>query len=129
VKIDWSYLGDISQVGARFWFFNSSDGSRTGRLVRVIDDGIPGQGDFSLIPRFEIDKPAALILKNVDQSYNGMYTFSLQDITSPQYQTSEVVVFIASKFCSKIKLLVLSNFAAIFSPCSSYMSSINYDQF
>ncbi|CAB3998864.1 limbic system-associated membrane -like [Paramuricea clavata] len=97
VKIDWSFVGDISQVDIRTWFFNSSDGSRTGRLARVIDDGIPGQEDFSLIPRFEIDKPAALILKNVDQSYNGMYIFSLQDGKSVQPQSSEVVVFIAEK--------------------------------
>ncbi|CAB3986932.1 B-cell receptor CD22-like isoform X1 [Paramuricea clavata] len=97
VKIDWSYVGDISQVDLRFWFFNSSDGSRTGRLARVLEDGDPGQQDFSLIPRFEIDKPATLILKNVDQSYNGMYTFSLLDKKSAQPQTSEVVVFIAKK--------------------------------
>ena len=103
MKIDWSYVGDISQVDLRSWFFNSSDGSRIGRLARILADGDPGQQNFTLIPRFEIDKPAALILKNVDQSYNGMYTFNLLDGTSAQPQSSEVVVFIASTFCSKVK--------------------------
>ena len=115
MKIDWSYLGDTSQLETRYWYFNSSDGSRTGRLARIVDDGNPGGEDFSLIPRFEIDKPAALILKNVDQRYNGMYTFDLKLKSSRNILSSKVVVFIASKFCSKIKLLVFSKFAAIFS--------------
>jgi hypothetical protein len=98
VKIDWSYVGDISKVNLRTWNFHSSDGSRTGALTVIAFDLDPVRMNFSLIPRFEIEKPATLVLKNVDQSYNGMYTFSLQKQGSGQSELSKVGVFIASKF-------------------------------
>jgi hypothetical protein len=98
VKIDWSYDGDIKKVNLRTWFFNSSDGSGTVQLTQVFLDRERETKDTSLIPEFEIEKPAALVLKNVDQSYNGMYTFSLQEQGPVLPQLSKVVVFIASKF-------------------------------
>jgi hypothetical protein len=98
VKIDWSYVGDISKVNVRTWFFNSSDGSRTAELTQVFKDREREPKDTSVIPEFEIKKPAALVLKNVDQSYNGMYTFSLQKQGPVPPEVSKVVVFIASKF-------------------------------
>jgi hypothetical protein len=98
VKIDWSYIGDISKVNLRTWTFNSSDGSETVELTQVFKDREREPKDTSLIPEFEIEKPATLVLKNVDQSYNGMYTFSLQTQGPVPAEVSKVDVFIASKF-------------------------------
>jgi hypothetical protein len=101
VKIDWSYIGDITEVTLRIWRFNSSDGSGTVDLTQVFKDRPREPKDTSLIPDFEIEKPAALVLKNVDQSYNGMYTFALQKQRVALPEVSKVGVFIASKFCNK----------------------------
>ncbi len=82
-KIDWSFVDVIFQVKFRQWFFNSSDGSRTGQLAAIASDADIVQKNFSLIPGFDIEKPATLILKNVDRSYNGMYTFVIYTQSSP----------------------------------------------
>ena len=100
MKIDWSYVGDINNVLLRNWSFKSSDGSRTGKLAAIAYNLDPIKMNFSLIPktRFEIEKPAALVLKNVNQTFNGMYTFELY--TRPpkgKKYPSKVIVFIASK--------------------------------
>ena len=79
----------------RQWFFNSSDGSRTGQLAAIAFNLDPVQQNFSLLPRFNIEKPATLLLKNVDRSYNGMYTFVLYTHASPYPYKSEVAVAIA----------------------------------
>ena len=81
----------------RTWNFNSSDGSRTGDLTRIIDDMDPTPKDLSLIPRFEIEKPATLILMNDDEAYNGMYTFALFRKGATTIDTSKVTVYIAGK--------------------------------
>ena len=99
MKIDWSYVGDIKKVNLRTWIFNSSDGSGTVQLTQVFLDRERETKDTSLIPEFEIEKPATLVLKNVDQRYNGMYTFSLQEQGPVLPEVSKVIVFIASKFC------------------------------
>ena len=100
MKIDWSYVGDINNVLLRNWTFQSSDGSRTGKLAAMAFNLDPVKKNFSLIPRtrFEIEKPATLVLKNVNQNFNGKYTFKLytRSPNSKRY-SSEVVVFIASK--------------------------------
>ena len=97
-KIDWSYVGAISQMVLRQWFFNSSDGSRAGTLAVIGYNLDPVQQNFSLIPRFGIEKPATLLLKNVDGSYNGMYTFILYIKSRLYPYKSEVAVAIAGKF-------------------------------
>ena len=98
MKIDWSYVGDISKVNLRAWYFKTSESSQLGELTAIFLDRDPQPKNTTLIPRFEIEKPATLVLKNVDQSYNGMYTFSLQKQGSGQSELSKVGVFIASKF-------------------------------
>jgi hypothetical protein len=99
VKIDWSYVGDISQVQLRTWFFNSRGGSRIGQLTLILFDRVNEPLNTSLIRSFDIERPAALVLKNVDQTYNGMYTFNLQTkLPNSKTYLSEVDVFIASKF-------------------------------
>ncbi len=95
VKIDWSYADALSQIQLRFWFFNSSDGSRLGQLTAIYLNGEPEPLNSSLIPRFEIEKPATLVLKNVDRAYNGIYTFVLYTKSRPVPYKSQVVVVIA----------------------------------
>ena len=106
--IDWSLTVAISQIQVRTWLFNSRDGSRTGQLTRIVDDMDPGSKDISLIPRFEIEKPATLILMNVDQTYNGMYTFTVLKKGVTTADMSEVTVYIAGKILRKVKINAIS---------------------
>ena len=96
-KIDWSLTVSVSEALVRTWNFNSSDGSRRGDLTRIIDNMDRGPKNLSLIPRFEIEKPATLILMNVDEAYNGMYTFILFRKGAADTDKSEVTVYIAGK--------------------------------
>ena len=95
VNITWSFNDDVSQVTARVWYFTSSDGSFVNeRLARIIDDENP-QIFNSGLSGISIVKPATLLLKNVNQTYNGAYSFDLSGPVGGRY---EVVVIIASKF-------------------------------
>ena len=96
-KIDWSYVGAISQIKLRTWFFKSRDGSRRGDLIVIFEDGELESKNLSLIPRFKIEKPATLILMNVDETYNGIYTLVLLRRGSSNTDTSEVTIYIAGK--------------------------------
>jgi hypothetical protein len=94
-NITWSFKDDNSQLRDRTWFFTSSDGSfNSERLARIIDDEEPRIYESGL-SGVTIVKPATLILKNVNETYNGTYRFSLAAHSSGD---SSVVVFIASKF-------------------------------
>ena len=92
-KIQWSYDDDISKVINRVWYFKSTDGSPREPLAFIVFDGDP-QILNSTIPGVDIEKPATLVLKNVDLSYNGTYFFQL---VSPGGGESDVSVFIAGK--------------------------------
>ena len=96
VNIKWSFNDDVSQVISRAWYFTSSDGSFVDkRLARIIDDENP-QIFNSGLSGVSIVKPATLLLKNVNQTYDGTYRFAL---SAPGGGSPfEVVVFIASKF-------------------------------
>ena len=95
VNITWSFNDDVSQVSSRVWYFTSSDGSFVNeRLARVIDDENPQIFNIGL-SGISIVKPATLLLKNVNQTYDGTYWF---DLSGPVGGRSEVVVFIASTF-------------------------------
>ena len=96
VNITWSFSADVSKVSSRVWYFTSSDGSFVNeRLARIFDDGAP-QIDNSGLSGLSIVKPATLILKNVNETYNGTYLF---DLSAPGSSgLSQVVVIIASKF-------------------------------
>jgi hypothetical protein len=97
MKIDWSDVGDISKVQLRVWYFNTSESSQLRQLTARYLDRDPQPKNTSLIPRFEIEKPATLVLKNVDQS-SGMYIFFLRTKFPSQLYLSKVVIIIASKF-------------------------------
>ena len=90
-KIDWSY-DNTSRARIRSWFFKSSDGLRKGELIKIDDNDLITIMN-TLIPMFQIQQPATLILLNVSETYNGTYIFTLE----PGTYTSEVTVHIAGK--------------------------------
>ena len=96
VNIAWSFNVDISQVLFRAWRFTSSDGKFVGKhLASIIHHGQP-QIEDSGLSGVSIIKPATLLLKNVNQTYDGTYRF---DLSGPGGGGSaRVVVSIASKF-------------------------------
>ena len=95
VNITWSFNDDVAQLIARAWYFTSSDDSFVNeRLAVILLDGEP-QIDPSGLSGVSIVKPATLLLKNVNQTYNGTYRF---DLSGPVGGDSQVVVIIASKF-------------------------------
>ena len=87
----------------RSWTFTNSTGGTAESLAQIKAD------DEAIIStklyEVDIEKPATLVLKNINESYNGTYRFTL---LSPSSSTSDVVVFIAGKFKSRgyLKILV-----------------------
>ena len=76
-----------------FWYFTSSDGGQTERLARTYRDDKFRIYNSSL-PEVTVEKPATLILKNVDLRYNGTYLFTIR---RPLFSRAEILVFIAGK--------------------------------
>ena len=73
-KIKWSFDVNISHVNGRIWYFEGS--GRKMEIATIIKD------QDSIIrpsPLFwvSIEKPATLVLKNVNQSFTGTYTFGI----------------------------------------------------
>ena len=96
VTITWSFSNDVAQLVSRAWYFTSGDGSFVDEpLASIIRDGQP-QIDPSGLSGVSIVKPATLLLKNVNQTYNGTYQFDLSGRGGSGL--SQVVVIIASKF-------------------------------
>ena len=103
MNITWSFDSDVSQVISRVWYFTSSDGSFVDEpLASIFRDGQP-QIDNSGLSGVSIVKPATLLLKNVNETYDGTYQFQLSAPGSGS--AFEVVVFIASKFRSCLVIL------------------------
>ena len=95
VNIKWSFSDDVSKVLSRAWYFTSSDGSFVNTLLAsIFRDGQPQIQDSGL-SGVSIVKPATLLLKNVNQSYDGTYRF---DLSGRDGGSARVVVFIASTF-------------------------------
>ena len=100
-KIEWSLDGNLSttSISIRSWSFRSSSVGKEELLARIIDDDQPAI--VTKLYEIDIEKPATLVLKNVNESYDGTYEFTL---ISSGTRTSEVVVFIAGKFHYYLKL-------------------------
>ncbi|CAB3986177.1 opioid-binding cell adhesion molecule isoform X4 [Paramuricea clavata] len=91
-SIIWNFDDDISAVASRSWSFTSSDGLRKGILGAISWNSQPVM-QKKILPRISITNPATLALNNVNQSYDGTYTFSL---ASTDTDKSDVRVFIAN---------------------------------
>ena len=89
-KIVWSFTHDIKSYSYRLWLFIPSDGQPEVGLAKI-----NGDGEVNILTtsyEVAVEKPATLVLKNVNLTCNGTYQFSLSG-ASP----SEVVVYIAVK--------------------------------
>ena len=94
-KIQWKFGNDINTVQARIWYFTGSDGSES-VIARIVDDDPPREIPNNTLPGVTIEKPATLVLNNVDKRYNGKYRFHL--LATGVGGNFRVVVFIAGKF-------------------------------
>ncbi len=77
----------------RLWTFTARNGNQK-LLASIIGDEKYRKLTNSY--EFAVEKPATLVLKNVNMSYDGKYKFSLQPTSG--VSESEVVVYIAGKF-------------------------------
>lgn len=102
-NITWTF--DDAKAAYRDWSFTSSSGLGSGLLGGIFSEFEP-QTTMDVLPGVDIIKPATLALSNVDQNYNGTYTFLLKVNGKPD-DSSDVIVFIASKFIKKHDLMCL----------------------
>ena len=92
-RIVWTFDDAIQSFTRRYWSFTSRDG----RLITFAY--VIGDGDVIILSSlfdFGVEKPATLILKNVNETYNGTYKFAL--VPSNGVGEDEVIVFIAGEF-------------------------------
>ncbi|CAB4045079.1 Hypothetical predicted protein, partial [Paramuricea clavata] len=92
VKIKWSLDPVLSTNINRSWSFKSRASGKDEILGEV-----SRTGDITIVTRLyeiDIEKPATLVLKNIDERYSGAYKFTLYP-GLPGPSISEVVVFIA----------------------------------
>ncbi|CAB3976996.1 B-cell receptor CD22-like [Paramuricea clavata] len=102
-KIQWTFDDDISSLRYRNYRFTSSNGSQPEQLARIYSNGKTRIFNSSL-PGIAIEKPATLVLKNIDLRNNGTYRFELRHSFSrialgrrTRFTSNEVVVFVAVK--------------------------------
>lgn len=112
VKIKWKFqVSDISDVRFRYWYFTSSNG----RFKEDLAEAIKNNNPVILTTRLtgvSIEEQATLVLKNVNESYDGVYKFILT--ASSASGSSEVRLIIAGAFFILLHLhFILSNKLAI----------------
>ena len=91
-KIYWTLQPGVSTVSTiRTWFFQRSAGHGAELLAEISRAG--ALTIFTKLYEIDVEEPAALVLKNVNASYNGTYEFSF---SSSKLYVSKVDVFIAS---------------------------------
>ena len=94
VNITWTFKDKLSDVSFPEWRFTSSNGSFKGKVLATIHRGTL-QIEDSGLSGVSVVEPATLLLRNVNQTYDGTYRFVL--FSRFCVGSSEVVVFIASK--------------------------------
>ena len=83
---------------SRTWYFTHSDSSGgSSRLATILGDTKPVPFNKNL--DFKIVTPGTLVLRSVNDSYDGTYEFEL-GVLGQKDDTSAVRVFIASKVLS-----------------------------
>ena len=93
-KLQWTYnCSEYCRVPRLWWYFTSSDGGQTEHLATIYVDDEPHILNSSL-PEVAVEKPATLILKNVDLRYNGTYQFYHFGLF---FSEAKILVFIAGK--------------------------------
>jgi hypothetical protein len=74
-KLKWSFVGNPARASL-LWYFTRRGGSKAEELAikyRTMDVLIAN----SSLPGVAIETPATLVLKNVDERYNGKYYFNV----------------------------------------------------
>ena len=92
-RIEWSYTG-ITTLTGRLWTFTSIDMRFNKKLLAYIYEKAKPEIETQELD-VDVEEPATLVLKNVNSTYNGTYSF---EITPGRY-FSEVDVFILGKHC------------------------------
>ena len=92
-RISWSFDYVIDPVTRRIWTFTPSNDQPRVSLA-TIDNDDPVKILTNLFD-FAVEKPATLVLKNVNLTYNGTYQFILSP--SVGVASSAVIVYIAGK--------------------------------
>ena len=98
-KIQWTFDDDISIWKYRGWRFTSRNGSKVETFAEIYSNDEPRISSNSL-PGVAIEKPATLVLKNIDLKNNGIYWFVSHFDSSTSRDVvhdGEVVVFVAGK--------------------------------
>jgi hypothetical protein len=95
VTLQWTY-SDASNVRYWFWYFTSSASGSKEELIAEIDSSKNlTMVKSSSLHAVRIERPATLVLENVDLKYDGTYRFSLGATGGGE---SKVIVFITGKF-------------------------------
>lgn len=106
VKIAWTFDDRIRSPFLRQWSFITTNVI----LAEIINDENVTKFNSSFPAEFEIEKPATLVLKNVDYRNNGTYEFwVLSDFLD---DTSYVTVFVAGKCHFSAQTLFLLLFSS-----------------
>ena len=80
----------------------------TETLARIVGDDLEKDNTTILGHGFDVRKPSTLILKNVDEDYDGKYQFS---ITTKDFKVdldSDVIVLVLSKYFHVTACFLLS---------------------
>ena len=101
-KITWTYDDDPSQASLSWYFIGRSPGSKEEEIAHISPTSDPILISDNMVPRIAIEKPATLVLKNVDKTYNGEYQFIVR--VPDGGGESSVDFFVAGKFFYKVKL-------------------------
>ncbi len=97
-RLKWTFPGNPSEASLA-WFFTRSVGAKKEELLASKNRNNPAKIENSSLPRVEIETPTTLVLKNVDERYNGKYRFSVQALVSGE---AAVELYIAGMFsCRK----------------------------
>ena len=98
-NLTWNFDDDISTIRTLNWYFIPSGGTKQIPLAAIrYNNSKPMTRieNCSICGGLVVWKPATLVLKNVNQSYNGTYQFQFNG--QKMYPPVNVQVFIASKF-------------------------------
>ena len=97
VKIRWKFqVSDTSKVKLRIWYFTSSDGRFKEEELAEIDEDEKPEITTTHLTGVEVEEQATLVLKNVNQTYDGVYQFSLT--AGSASGSSKVTLIIAGIF-------------------------------
>ena len=72
-KITWSFTDDKKGFSHRHLIFTTSGGRRRVGLAKIVGDGVPQI--LTTSSEVAVEKPATLVLKNVNLTYDGTYDF------------------------------------------------------